>query len=281
MIRREKKHDAIIWIIRQMKTEASVTISAAQKQQYQEEGYFILERAISENHLEILRGEAQTFIDKIHAEMDREGKDVLGINHRNKRYFISNRYKESPRLTEVLFSHLMADICRATIGSEAFLFYEQYVIKAAEVGMKFAWHQDSGYVGHPHKRYVSCWCALDEMTLENGTIYILPYSRAGTKEMVPHVQEAQTNDMVGYHGTDAGIPAVVPAGSIAVFSSTCFHRSGETRRKTCEGPILPSFRPNRFAARTAWVWQVWPIRFCGMRFRSGRHLPLAFRPSCH
>jgi ectoine hydroxylase-related dioxygenase (phytanoyl-CoA dioxygenase family) len=226
-----------------MNNMPSVTITAAQKRQYQDEGYFILERAIPANHLEILRGEAQKFIDKIHAEMDHEGKDVLGINHRNKRYFISNRYKESPRLNEVLFSNLMADICRATIGPDAFLFYEQYVIKAAEVGMKFAWHQDSGYVGHQHKRYVSCWCALDDMTLENGTIYILPYSRAGTKEVVPHVKEDHTNDMVGYHGADPGIPAIVTAGSIAVFSSTCFHRSGSNTTKNMRRAYLAQFSP--------------------------------------
>jgi ectoine hydroxylase-related dioxygenase (phytanoyl-CoA dioxygenase family) len=210
---------------------ATMVITPEQKHQYEQEGYCILERVIPEEHLEILRGEADSFIDKIHAEMDRQGKDVLGINHRNKRYFISNRFKESERLQEFLFSNLMAQICRATLGPEAYLFYEQYVIKAAEVGMKFAWHQDSGYVGHPHRQYLSCWCALDDMTVENGTIYVLPYSRAGSKELIPHIQEAQTNDLVGYHGTDPGIPVLVPAGSIAVFSSTCFHRSGANTTK--------------------------------------------------
>jgi ectoine hydroxylase-related dioxygenase (phytanoyl-CoA dioxygenase family) len=206
-------------------------ITEEQKRQYQQEGYFILERALPEEHLEILRDEAQNFIDKIHADMDRAGKDVLGSNHRNKRYFIANRYKESARMHEVIFSDVLADICRATLGPEAYLFNEQYVIKAAEVGMKFAWHQDSGYVGHPHRPYLSCWCALDDMTVENGTVYMLPYSRAGTRERVEHVQEAATNDLVGYHGSDPGEPVIVPAGSIAVFSSTCFHRSGANTTK--------------------------------------------------
>jgi ectoine hydroxylase-related dioxygenase (phytanoyl-CoA dioxygenase family) len=226
-----------------MSTTISSGITEAQKKQYQDEGYFILENAMSSHDLEILRGEAQNFIDKIHAEMDRHGKDVLGINHRGKRYFISNRYQESARLAEVLFGDLMAEICRATIGDDAYLFYEQYVIKAAEIGMKFGWHQDSGYVGHAHKPYVSCWCALDDMTLENGTIFILPYSLAGTKEMVPHVQEAGSNDLVGYHGTETGIPAIVPAGSIAVFSSTCFHRSAANTTKKMRRAYLAQFSP--------------------------------------
>jgi ectoine hydroxylase-related dioxygenase (phytanoyl-CoA dioxygenase family) len=32
--------------------------------------------------------------------------------------------------------------------------------------------------------------------------------------------------MVGYFGDDPGEPVVVPAGSIACFSSVCLHRSG-------------------------------------------------------
>ena len=36
----------------------------------------------------------------------------------------------------------------------------------------------------------------------------------------------RTNDKVGYHGNDPGEPAIVPAGSIVVFSSRTFHRSG-------------------------------------------------------
>ena len=64
------------------------------------------------------------------------------------------------------------------------------------------------------------------MTEENGTIYVLPYSRAGTRELAEHIVEEGSNDKVGYHGDDPGVPVIVPAGSIALFSSLTFHRSG-------------------------------------------------------
>ena len=121
-------------------------ITEAQIKQYHDEGYFILERAIPEHHLEMLRAECARYIKLIEDEMDRQGKDVIGLNHRNSRYFISNRYKESPHLADFIFSDLMAEICRATLGETAYLFHEQFVVKAAERGMKFGWHQDSGYV---------------------------------------------------------------------------------------------------------------------------------------
>lgn len=209
-----------------MNSTTDFEITAEQKRQYQEEGYFVLERVVPDEDLELIRDELAHYIEQIHKQMDEAGQDVLGINHRNKRYFIGNRYKETGRLRRYLFSPYMAEICKATLGPEAYLFNEQYVVKAAEVGMKFAWHQDSGYIGHPHRPYLSCWVALDDMTIENGTIFVLPYRRAGVREMIQHSVEEGTNDKVGYTGSDPGEPVICPAGSIAVFSSVCFHRSG-------------------------------------------------------
>jgi len=203
-------------------------ISAEQMAQYRSEGYFILERVIDRESLAGLRQECQRYIDIYETEMEAKGVTVSGINHYKKRYFIANRGKESPPISRFLFSSLMADICRATLGDAAYLFNEQYVVKAAEVGTKFAWHQDSGYIGHYHRPYLSCWCALDDMTVENGTVYVLPYQRAGMQpdDLFDHTIEAGSNDKIGYHGDDPGIPAIVPAGSIVVFSSRTFHRSG-------------------------------------------------------
>jgi hypothetical protein len=222
-----------------------VTITDKQKQQFRDEGFFLLERALSDEQLQILRDECARFIDLIHADLDRLGtdKDPGGFNQRGKRYFIGNRYQEGQRLHEVLFCDLMAAICRATIGPNAYLFVEQYVLKCAEVGQKFAWHQDSGYVGHEHRPYVSCWCALDDMSEANGTVYMLPYSRAGVRRRVDHRKEEGSNDMVGYFGDDPGDPVICPAGSIAVFSSVCFHRSGTNTTQNMRRVYLAQYSP--------------------------------------
>ena len=199
--------------------------------QFHKEGYFVLESVIPNDTLEGLRAECQRYIDKFDAEMEAKGLDKLGINHYKKRYFISNRGNESPIITSFLFGNLMADITRATLGDSVYLFNEQYVVKAADRDTKFAWHQDLGYIGHYHKPYLSCWCALDDMSEANGTISVLSYERAGMQpdDLFDHVVEEGTNDKVGYHGSDPGIPVIVPAGSIVVFSSRTFHRSGANR----------------------------------------------------
>ena len=201
-------------------------ITDQHRQQYLEEGYFIVERAIDSVHLAILRDACKHLIDLMHVEMDRLGTDRIHISHRGKRYHIAKQFRAAPRLCEYVFSDLMADVCRATIGDTAFLFYDQYVVKAAETGIPFSWHQDSGYLGFPHRPYVTVWAAVDDVSTENGTVRVMPFSTIGIRTLVEHLQDPKTGDKVGYFGKESGVTAAVPAGSIVVMSSLSFHCSG-------------------------------------------------------
>src|SRR5439155_3407598 len=155
-------------------------ISEQQKSQYRTEGYFILDRVIPLQHLQLLRDAAQQVIEK----------SGQGSN----RYVTEHNWREMPQLRRFLFSDVMADICRATIGPDAILFYEQFFIKCGETGKEFSWHQDSGYVGPNHKPYVTCWCALDDVSEANGTVYILPYSVSGIRTWVRHERDPDTKE---------------------------------------------------------------------------------------
>lgn len=205
----------------------TMLISDAQRRLYREEGYMFLEKAVPDRALEVLREECTALVREQDAEMDRLGAKELNLSRRNSRYFAFLAYKTRPRLGDIIFSDLMEEICRATVGDTAMLFWEQFVVKGTESrGAEFGWHQDSGYVDHPHRPYVNAWIPLDDVSEENGTVYMLPFSRAGTRVKVQHRKEENSNDRIGYFGNEPGIPFVAPAGSIAVFSSVTFHRSG-------------------------------------------------------
>ncbi len=121
-------------------------------------------------------------------------------------------------LGRFIFSNLMAAICRATIGPEAYLFWDTYVVKGADKDSSFAWHQDSGYVHHECPMYLTCWVTLDDVTLENGTVSLLPYSQVGIRTVVTHLKDPRTNDLVGYFGSRPRHPGQSSlAGSIVVF----------------------------------------------------------------
>ncbi len=209
-----------------METQTLSPITEEHRKQYRERGFFILESAIPDNELEKIRAECADLIAEQEAEMDRLGTDVLNLSRRNSRYFVFLAYKDRPQLGGFIFNDLMAEICRATIGDQAYLFWEQFVVKGTDKkGAAFGWHQDSGYVDGRHKPYVNAWVPLDDVSEANGTVYLLPYDEAGTRDKVEHTV-MENGDREGYFGANPGIPAVCPAGSIVVFSSTCFHRSG-------------------------------------------------------
>jgi ectoine hydroxylase-related dioxygenase (phytanoyl-CoA dioxygenase family) len=204
---------------------SALAITSEHARQFREDGFFVLKRTVPPGDLDTLRGECQRFIDERDREMDRLGVDKLDLDRRGSRYFV-HAYGKSPTLERFLSSDLMVQIAQAALGDTVYLFNEQYVVKAAEQGMPFSWHQDSGFIDYLHRPYLTCWIALDDMTEANGTVYLLPYSRAGTRDAIKHTRDEESNDLVGYFGYDPGDPVIVPAGSIVCFSSTLFHRSG-------------------------------------------------------
>jgi ectoine hydroxylase-related dioxygenase (phytanoyl-CoA dioxygenase family) len=151
--------------------------------------------------------------------------DRLDLCHRGRRYFV-HAYGESRAVERFLFSDLMAQCAQAALGGTVHLCNEQYVVKAAEEGMAFGWHQDSGFIPYPHPPYLTCWIPLDDVGEANGTVHLLPYPRAGTRAVVEHCRDETTNDLVGYFGDDPGEPVIASAGSLVCFSSTLFHRTG-------------------------------------------------------
>src|SRR3954465_8094117 len=107
------------------------TISQAQRDLYRTEGYMILPAVIPPAMLEMLREECSYYLGYYDSMMDAKGVQREGISHRGKRYFINNRYRLSSRLWEFIFSPLMAEVAHATVGPDAQLFHEQWVVKGA------------------------------------------------------------------------------------------------------------------------------------------------------
>jgi ectoine hydroxylase-related dioxygenase (phytanoyl-CoA dioxygenase family) len=204
-----------------------------QKAQFAAEGYAVFDRVVSSDMLEILREQCSVFIAREDARMDELGVDTIGITHRGRRYFANRCQRTQPALRRFLFSELMADVCRATLGEDAYFFFDQFVVKGPDGGLPFGWHQDSGYVvgnGGPvdHRPYLTCWCPLDDATVQNGTVRLLPFSavpqsRAG---ILPHERQPKTNDLVGWTDDTGALTIEAIAGSIVVFSSLILHATG-------------------------------------------------------
>ena len=176
---------------------------------------------------------------RVAADGRRFRADITNIKY--DRYFLQQHHDENATLRDFVFGPLIAEICMATIGPTAYFHYEEFVVKYPHGSATFAWHQDGAYVPKHRLPYVSMWCALDPVTEGNGTIYVLPYSRAGTRDYVEHVRDPNTHDKVGYFDDDPGIPAILPAGGVAVFASNVLHRSGSNTSGSVRRTLLTQY----------------------------------------
>ena len=217
-----------------------------QARQFAEQGYALFPGVLAGAALDLLRAECDAFVAREDARMDALGVDTIGISHRGRRYFANECQRVAPRLRSVLFSPVMADICRATLGGDAYFFFDQYVVKGPEGGLPFAWHQDSGYVvgnGGPadHAPYLTCWCPLDDATEANGTVRLIPGSHRGG--ILPHDRQSGTNDLVGAPAEAEGRIVEAKAGDVVAFSSLTLHATGANRSDRARRVYLAQYTP--------------------------------------
>jgi ectoine hydroxylase-related dioxygenase (phytanoyl-CoA dioxygenase family) len=222
----------------------------AQTEQFAEEGYAVFEGVLAGEPLALLREQCARFVAREDARMDTAGVDSLGITHRGRRYFANECQREQPALRQILFGPQMAEVCRAALGPIAYFFFDQFVVKGPEQGLPFGWHQDSGYVvgnGGPvdHAPYLTCWCPLDDVSVDNGTVRVLPFSQvpASREAILPHVRQPGTNDLVGWPGDDQGVAIEVAAGSVVAFSSLLLHATGANRTPDMRRVYLAQYSP--------------------------------------
>jgi len=223
-----------------------------QKEQFDAEGYAVFPGILKGEMLELLRGQCDRFVAREDARMDALGVDSIGITHRGKRYFANECQREQPALRHMLFSETMADVCRATLGDDAYFFFDQFVVKGAEGGLPFGWHQDSGYVvgngGPPdHAPYLTCWCPLDDATEANGTVRVLPFSKvpASREGIVPHIRQPGTNDLIGWTNNDGAVTVEVEAVASSPSRACCFTPPAPIPPRATAGSIWRSTRASR------------------------------------
>jgi ectoine hydroxylase-related dioxygenase (phytanoyl-CoA dioxygenase family) len=212
---------------------------------FQTEGYAVFEGVLAGAALDLLRAECARFVAREDARMDAAGVDTLGLSHRGKRYFANECQREQPSLRTVLFGEAMANVCRATLGDDAYFFFDQYVVKGpdAEAANAFGWHQDSGYMSHnggppDHAPYLTCWCPLDDATVENGTVRVIP--RSHEAGIIAHDRAGADLQVITQ---DPGVVIEAKAGDVVAFSSRLLHATGANRTDQPRRVYLAQYSP--------------------------------------
>ncbi len=199
------------------------TVPPDTRQRYLDVGYVILPELLDSDEVLHLRTTCDHLL--IEPPDDDKGGKAHDIGRGEDRRFLRHRHADLPHLAEFVLGESMKNFVTPFLGGPPFPFNEQFIVKGPKTGASFAWHQDSGYVMFEHTPYVTVWLALDDTTVDNGAVYVLPRNLNEDTSVVTHHWDQDGKVLIGYEGTDPGVPAFVPAGSAVVFSSVTLHRS--------------------------------------------------------
>lgn len=158
------------------------------------------------------------------------------------------------------------DVIEALIGPDITLYTDQMFVKPARHGTEVPFHQDSGYwpwADPPH--LLSCWFAIDDVTIANGCVHMLPGSH---KALLPHrhFEGPQSHGLLE-SDVDASreTPIEMAAGSMCIHHSLTVHRSFANRSDRGRRGLVTIYLPSSLRVDRDWDF---PFGFKTLRGRS-------------
>jgi phytanoyl-CoA hydroxylase len=140
-------------------------------------------------------------------------------------------HKVSPAAREALISPRIVEALTAVIGPNVKAMQSMLFIKS-EGKPGQAWHQDEYFIPTRDRSLAAVWIALDDTTIENGCLWVLPGSHRRGVLYPTHEQSDPRFDCTveayafPYRDEDA-VPVEIPAGTAVIFNGYLLHRSLE------------------------------------------------------
>ncbi|GAA5012032.1 hypothetical protein GCM10023317_49240 [Actinopolymorpha pittospori] len=208
------------------------TVDDALIEQIREDGFGVLKNAltpdeVAEINLEgvrLCRGDLGEIRDGFQASAEESDDDVmrryLCIHFPNKLSQVIARSFHHPRIVDVL---------TRLIGPNVKAMQSMLFVKA-EGKPGQAWHQDEFFIPTRDRSLTAAWIALDDATIENGCLWVLPGSHRRGVLYPDREQDDERFDCAvelydfPYQDEDA-VPVEIPAGAAVIFNGYLLHRS--------------------------------------------------------
>ena len=162
-------------------------VSAEQVERFRRDGYLIVDGLFDTESLEPVRRRIRELAgpdapELVKAKRQVEPRVEAG-QMRTDGYAASLRKMSHMAFEDPVFlaharSPRIVDIIESLLGPDLVLAQDQLFMKPPRVGSRQAFHQDTplGFHLDPPDRMVTCWCALDEATIANGCLWMIPGS---------------------------------------------------------------------------------------------------------
>ena len=202
---------------------------------YRENGFALLADALSPDEIEAINADALRLCrGDLGAIGDNRDLDDLSADATDeevlRRYLcVHYPHKVSQACRDALSEPRMVEALTSVIGPNVKAMQSMLFIKS-EGKPGQAWHQDEYFIPTRDRSLTATWIALDDATIENGCLWVLPGShRAGVLYPARDQDDPQFDCTIEafdfpYRDEDA-VPVEIPAGTAVIFNGYLLHRS--------------------------------------------------------
>ncbi len=199
---------------------------------FRDNGYLVVENALTPDEIEELRRDTVAIcrgeygrVRGIQRHSPDESDDDVIRNY----LCIHFPHKLSPIMERYLAHPAIVDVLTHTISPNVKCMQSMLFIKAAGKPGQ-AWHQDEDFIPTRDRTLTGGWIALDDATLDNGCLWVIPGShKHGILWDMKHQDDPRfdcTDESFGFPYKDSdSIPVEVKAGAIVFFNGYLLHRS--------------------------------------------------------
>ena len=229
------------------------TITAEQREAWERNGYFILERFASSDvctamltrAAEICRLDAAG--ESIgHSLVDPERNpwiDAVNPEDRVSKIFVLHDW--DPVFGSFARDERLLDVICDLLGPDVDCFLSQFIFKnPGAIGQP--WHQDSLYFPFEPDRQVGVWLAVTDATPVNGPLSVLPGSHR--EPLHEHVPDRRPGANLGYmeivdHDLSGAVAVEMQVGDLLLFDSFLMHFSRDNISTRRRGALICHFAP--------------------------------------
>jgi phytanoyl-CoA hydroxylase len=206
---------------------------------YRDQGYLVASDLLTAEEIAELKRETTEIFrgDRGHVDGLR---DVTGLSDSEvlKEYVaIHFPHKLSPLIKQYLSHRSILDVLTRIVSANVKCIQSMLFVKApGKAGQ--SWHQDEYYIPTRDRSLVGAWIAMDDASVDNGCLWIIPGSnKAGyVMRRIPgrssEYAEPDTVDVSRY-GERAAVPVEVKSGSVVFFNGHTLHSSLRNKTADC------------------------------------------------
>ncbi len=191
--------------------------------QYADLGYVVVPDVLDASALAAVRAEAAAVCSGERGDIDgaRPGAPIESY------LCIHFPHKISPLLRDVARHPAIVSVLTSVVGPDVKMMQSMLFIKASGKPGQ-AWHQDETHIPTRDRSLTAAWIALDDATVDNGCLWVLPGShRPGVFYPTRSQDDPRfdcTMEAYGFRSDDA-LAVEVPAGAAVIFNGYLLHRS--------------------------------------------------------